>query len=294
MSQINRIVSFLLRHKEFAVNVLSASYPFTKQELKRYKDKLNWEWVCVNENIIWSESLYKEFEDKISLEDLSYNNAFPWTEDFIDDHLIDLFYAVNPQLDVTESGLSYNTGLPWSEDFIKKYEVYWNWIDLSGNDSIPFTIELIEKFRDKWDYDILEFNSAIKRNPELRTYLNIFYNLNSLEERIHSCEFCTKGDEILIEYKGKPISTAFFDCPNFSWADDFASRMRGIMTDENKVRLVADKIQRGDFRHWSIDVLEAFEEYWDYDFLHYADSLTEYIAKTIKSSDRISHAILLL
>jgi len=87
-----RLINFLLGHPEFSINIISQYYPFTKEELIKYSDKLNWVWVSMNEAIVWNEKLYNEFSNKIPLSSLASNNTFPWTEEFIDENLIDLFY----------------------------------------------------------------------------------------------------------------------------------------------------------------------------------------------------------
>ncbi len=92
MEEIDRIINFLGRHTSFAKTIISMGYPFSHDELSIYTDKLNWYWISCNGNIVWSESLFKEFESKINMEAFSGNETFPWTEEFIDEHFMDLFY----------------------------------------------------------------------------------------------------------------------------------------------------------------------------------------------------------
>jgi hypothetical protein len=283
MKEIERIIQHLLRHKEFAKGVISKSYPFTKSELRKYSDKLDWELVSANENISWTESLFNEFGSKINFEDLRENESFPWTEEFIDRYIKELFYNNDPEYGEWKSDFGWNKGLPWSEKFIDKYIEHWDWQFLSMNDNLPFTIELIEKYSDKWRYDLLEYNFGIKATPELKSYLNIFHNCN-IQEDIHNCKFCFKGEEIFEEYKGMPVSPEFIYCPNFNWSDDFASKLRTKIRGENDEKIVVDVLTTKAFNHWSIDVLDAFEEYWHYDTSNFPDELTDYLAFSIKDS----------
>jgi hypothetical protein len=80
LSDPSRLISFLFDHLEFSINIISQYYPFTKGELRKYFDKLDWFWVSMNEAIVWSEKLYNEFYDQISLPSLANNKTFPWTE----------------------------------------------------------------------------------------------------------------------------------------------------------------------------------------------------------------------
>ena len=290
MNDIDRIVAHLLRHKEFGRKVISRSYPFSIAELRKYNKKLEWECISMNNKISWSESLFNEFENKINIEALRYNNSFTWTEEFIDKHIMDLFYEVDPEIGICKSVFALNSGLPWSEKFIEKYAEHWEWEYLSVNYFLPFTIDLIERYKDKWNFHSLELNSRIISDQSLKDYLNVFYNMN-VQEIFHSCDFCYKSEEIFEEYKGKPISPDFFNCPNFNWTTDFASKMRRKLRGENEAKIVVKDIMDKPFDHWSIDVLDAFEEFWDYNALHKPVALTDYIAFAIKKNKRLEEVM---
>ncbi len=281
--EINKIIRHLLRHKEFARSALSISYPFSIDELRKYSDKLEWEWISTNPNILWSEPMYNEFENKIILEALKDNDSFPWTEEFIDKHIMDFFYEMDEEFGVMKSDFGSNEGLPWSESFIDKYIEHWDWNQLSTNRGIPFTIDLIQKYSDKWNFNSLEFNCRIISDPPLRSYINIFHNCDA-HELIHNCPFCYKGEEIFDEYKDRAVSTDFIRCPNFKWSDDFGSKLRSKLRGEGDEQRVVDAIRLNIVNHWSIDLLDAFEEFWDYNIINLPDELTDYLAFAIKAN----------
>jgi hypothetical protein len=284
--ELDRIIEHLLRHKEFAILTISKSYPFNIKELQRYSTELNWECLSMNSNIAWTDSLFKEFEDMIDVQALGYSSSFPWSEEFIDKHIEDLFYEVTPEGEVEKTGFAYNRGLPWSDKFIEKYAEHWDWMWLSMNNSIPFTTELIDKFAERWDFRSLEFNKKIVQDETVKLYLNIFYN-RDVREYFHKCEFCFKGEEIFEEYKGKPYNDQFCTCPNFKWTEDFASKLKQKIKSKEVKKYIARTISNEKFNHWSIDVLDAFEEFWNYYLIYCEDKLTDYLTFALKQNGRL-------
>ena len=289
-TEADQIVEHLLRHKEYAKLVISDAYPFNAEDLNKYSDKLDWIFVSMNSNIIWTESLFKEFEKKIDIGCLGGCTSFPWTEEFIDKYIFELFYEIHEEVEVQKSSFAYNPGLPWSEEFIDKYAEHWDWGWLSRNESIPFTIELIDKYSDKWSYCSLENNIRIVEDDTLRSYLNIFYDCD-VREYFHKCEYCFKGEEILEEYKGRGYSADFCNCPNFNWSTDFASKLKKRLISKEAEERVAWEIVWKPFDHWSIDVLDSFEEFWDYHILHYETKLNDYLAFGLRDSGRLEEVM---
>ena len=241
----------------------------------------------MNSKISWTYSLFNEFEDKIDIEALRDNESFPWTEEFIDKHITDLFYEIDPEIGICKSVFSLNPGLPWSEKFIEKYAEHWEWEYLSVNYFIPFTIDLIEKYKDKWNFDSLELNTRIIAEHNLKDYLNVFYSRNA-QEFFHSCQFCFKGEEIFEEYKGTPVPPDFFHCPNFNWTPNFATKLRLKLRGDNDQDIVVKNIMAKPFNHWSIEVLDTFEEFWDYNTLHIPIAVNDYLAFTIKKNRKLA------
>jgi hypothetical protein len=244
----------------------------------------------MNFNIKWTESLYDEFKDKIYIGALSRCTSFPWTEEFIDKHILDLFYSVTPEGEVEKSYFANNPGLPWSEQLVDKYAEHWDWMRLSMNESVPFTIEMLDKYADKWDYESLEFNKRIINDETLRSYLNIFYD-RDVRQKFHKCEYCFKGEEVLEEIKGEAYNTKFITCPNFNWSENFASKLKKVLRGDEAAKIVVRSMMWESFKHWNIDVLDAFEEYWDYSLLYLVEELNDYIALKIKESRRLKEVM---
>src|SRR5690606_3616481 len=139
LSKQNKIVNFLLRHKKFSINLISNYYPFSKEELRKYNNLLNWGEISANESIRWTEQLYNEFSDKIHHGSLANNKSFPWTEEFIANHYEALFQLDEEGLD--GMFMSLNPSLPFNRNLIDTYKSIWRWGFLSSNPGVPFTIE---------------------------------------------------------------------------------------------------------------------------------------------------------
>jgi len=287
MKEIDQIVQHLLRHKEFALNVLSSSYPFSVTELRKYADILDWFEVSANENIYWTESLFNEFESMIRVDGLRGNESFPWTEAFIDKHIKELFYVDDP-MGEWKSYFGMNKTLPWSEHFIDKYIEHWDLQFLSMNDNIPFTKELIDKYADNWRFDLLEYTLGTKADPELKSHLSKFYNCN-IKDSTHNCKFCFQGEEYLEMYRGKQVSLEFIYCPNFNWPENFASKLKTTIRNREERLMIADIFLHKPFKHWSIDVLDAFEEYWEYDEHIFPRAVCDYLAFAIREADELEN-----
>jgi len=285
----DRVIDFLLRHKEFAKIAISKSYPFRREELIRYTDRLAWNWIGFNNNILWTEKLFYEFEKKINVGMLSNNTNFPWTEEFIDKYLYELFYDLESE-EVEKSSFAYNPTLPWSDKFIEKYAEHWEWMWLSMNEAIPFTIELLDKYIDRWDPEQLVYNERIAKDQSLRARLDTSYDLD-VRIPLHNCEFCFKGEEIYEEYKGNFFNVEFCFCPNFNWTESFASQLRQRIVNHKVAEYLCERITWEHFDHWSIDILEGFEEFLDFDALRCFDVVPDYLAKHLKDSGKLDELI---
>jgi hypothetical protein len=285
----DRVIDFLLRHKEFAKIAISKSYPFRREELIRYTDSLAWNWIADNNNILWTEKLFYEFEKKINVVMLSDNTNFPWTEQFIDKYLYELFYDLDSE-EVVKSAFAKNPTLPWSEEFIEKYAEHWQWMWLSMNEAIPFTTDLLDKYMDRWVCSELEYNQRIAKDQSLRAYLNISYDLD-VRIPIHNCEFCFKGEDLFEEYKGKSLSVEFCFCPNFNWTDSFSAQLRKRIYRHKAAEYLCSRISWQTFDHWSIDILEGFEEFLNFDPLRCISNVPDYLAKHLKDSGKLDELI---
>ena len=97
---------------------LSREFPWTMDTLKKYRDKVDWESVSENYEILWTPAMLELFKHQIDWKKLS------WTD--------------------SETILT--------PDCLEQFADYWDWSKLSGNESVPLDYNTIDRFIDKWDW----------------------------------------------------------------------------------------------------------------------------------------------
>ncbi|MDL2281491.1 hypothetical protein LJC44_00045 [Parabacteroides sp. OttesenSCG-928-G06] len=110
--------------EDLAWKEVSGDLPWSEQLLDKYKDKVNWEKVSGNSEVLWTTSMLEKYKALIDWNELSESSS--WS----------LF----------------------SPEMLEKYKAYWNWPNLSSNRYIKFNRELVSKFADKWDWEQLISN----------------------------------------------------------------------------------------------------------------------------------------
>ena len=65
LSKRNDITSFLIKHPNYFLGLLSSYYPLSQFQLSLYKDLLDWNKISANENINWDDIILDEFKDYI-------------------------------------------------------------------------------------------------------------------------------------------------------------------------------------------------------------------------------------
>lgn len=100
---------FLVDHPKYVLDHVSLRFPFSHQQLTKYRSILAWDLIVCNYNISWSTDMVDEFIDVLFPQDEPY-----WPESF-----------------------SVNDTLPWdSIEFVKRYEHLWDWEYMAENDML--------------------------------------------------------------------------------------------------------------------------------------------------------------
>lgn len=283
----NIIFNFLLRHRDFSIDLISNYYPFTKDELHKYNNLLNWGEISANESIEWTEQLYNEFSEKIDHGGLANNKSFPWTEEFIAKHYEALFQLDEEGLD--GMFMSLNPSLPFSHNFIDTYKSIWRWGFLSSNPGVPFTIELIDEFKDYWIREEFELNERLLSDPVLKLTLGL-NDSRCLISNVHNCVYCYQDMYYVFE-QGTIDLHKIFHCPNFKW-DFYLFQLIKERADEKKeFKDPLIYLEESDTIPWSIELLELFENHWNYHMLSMNPSIGNYIISEINSAGVIDELL---
>lgn len=185
----NEIILFLINHPAYFLGSISSHYTFTKGQLKKYSDVLDWTKISANENINWEVNILDEFQDYIIWDTLTTNPSV-----FVDKSLLDNFsekidwygndnyygdsitanegiYWDNETIEkyadkINFEKLSISTNVDWSETLLDKYIDKWNFTELAHNESIPWSLEMFEKYLDESYF----FYFGVQTNKSLITF----------------------------------------------------------------------------------------------------------------------------
>lgn len=100
---------------------LSGDFPWSEQLLEKYQDKVDWNEVSDNDNMLWTASMLEKFKECIDWDALSRSC-----------HRCIL-----------------------TADMLERFKEYWNWSELSDNGNLELDYELIDRFVDRWDWKVL-------------------------------------------------------------------------------------------------------------------------------------------
>ena len=172
-----------LEIKRIKVSLISLFYPFSKEEILKYKNALyfNDEYIMGNESILWDIDLVEKLKDKIDWQclykvkniklDIHFFRQF-WM--YIDFHLI--IYSQNIEWSeelINEFGEKFD----WSKWLISKeplsniknlrqFKDKLDWGFVSQRIKIDFNENILEEFADKWDWKKLSLNKNLPLNVE--------------------------------------------------------------------------------------------------------------------------------
>ena len=98
---------------------LSESFNWSENLLEKYQDKVDWQNISKNSNILWTIPMIQKFKNRID-----------W----------DLFSQYAERENLTEA-------------VIDAFKDKWNWKELSSNMSWEFSYYLLDKYADKWCWE---------------------------------------------------------------------------------------------------------------------------------------------
>lgn len=126
-------------------------------------------WKELSNELSWTEALLEKYQDKIYWQELSENRNVLWT--------IPMLHKFKPRINWDKLS-RYADENTLTENCIETFKEKWNWGELSDNRSI--TNQLLEKFADKWDWesiinnynrDLFSSNSAIEFYERYKDYI---------------------------------------------------------------------------------------------------------------------------
>ena len=99
-------------------------------------------WKELSNDLNWTEALLEKFQDKIDWQELSENRNILWT--------IPMLQKFKHRINWDKLS-RYADEKVLTENCIETFKEKWNWSELSANRSM--NNQLLEKFADKWDWE---------------------------------------------------------------------------------------------------------------------------------------------
>lgn len=107
---------------EEAWKKLSNDFNWSETLLEKYQDKVDWNEISRNRNILWTIPMIQKFKNRINWDTFS-----------------EYFVKIEGEM-VTEN-------------IIETFKDKWNWHELSQNSDVSLSFELLDKFADLWDWE---------------------------------------------------------------------------------------------------------------------------------------------
>jgi len=168
---------------QLRVDLLSRFYPFSNDEVIKYKSILNFDryHLMNNDSIIWDTEMLESLDDKIDWSaiwkiknikiDLSFFKKYEAKIEFSSIHL-------SKNIEWTDDLLTeYGDRFDWSKwlitkeplstiENLRRYADKLDWSSVSQRINIEFTEEILEEFSDKWDWKKLSANKNLPLSVE--------------------------------------------------------------------------------------------------------------------------------
>ena len=107
---------------EEAWKKLSNDFNWSETLLEKYQDKVDWNEISRNRNILWTIPMIQKFKNRINWDTFS-----------------EYFVKIEGEM-VTEN-------------IIETFKDKWNWHELSQNSNVSLSFELLDKYADLWDWE---------------------------------------------------------------------------------------------------------------------------------------------
>ncbi|WP_318350811.1 hypothetical protein [Aquipluma nitroreducens] len=190
---------------------------WTSELIDKYQDRLNFNYLSMNEQVQWSEQLIEKYKDRWNWGNILMNDSIPWTlpllKKFISCMDTSMFYfqfhpILTGQLDIVEkywdlfcvNAICMNSNLPWKEkDLLTRWKDILDWRGLAGNTALFNDPQFFENNLDKWlngpddKFEILSGNQAL---PWSIQFLERFENRWDWE-KLSQCSYLPWSAELI-------------------------------------------------------------------------------------------------
>ena len=269
LSKSEKVISdFFINDFSLFIDLISEYYPLDKSLIDKYQDRLDWQKLSINENIIWTNDLIESYLDK-----------WYWGNTYDEDG----YYEP-----VRIPGLNTNFSFPWSVDLIKKYNDKCDWNFISKNQNIIWNINLLNELKENLDWSLIMENV----NPHLIIFyidkyidpneLRELKNKNSIFEAFQRCFIWTH--DLIEMYHDRWFCSHLYkieNSPNFLKLIDKYPRIWdwNLLSSNIEILWSDELLSKYEYKWnwqilsentslcWSFELIEKYKNYWDYEEL---------------------------
>lgn len=248
----------------------NSSIEWSEKLLHKYSNYLNFNSVFFNDNpsLKLTLTLYKEFKDKIDIEDLSYVDIELFPKEFIKDNI---------------GVLDWENLKSYTIENLEIFQEKINWDDLSKSEKLTLTDKLIERFKNKWTWDDI---IKIERKNGIPTYIRIFethYFDGTYANIYYDAEIVIDEellDSINRNFVWSHLSRDTNFKNNYSLIEKFENKWDWtLLTYNNSIEWTSELIEKHKNKidwevfslnpnlQWSEELIELYHDYWDWKIL---------------------------
>lgn len=260
MKYFNEVYPFLIKYPSYKKRLIELNFDFSINQLLKLQEDLYWSLLSENKNIKWDDDILLQFKNKWDYEILCQNPSVFFTENTLkklEGKLNFNWLAAYCRNTKWTLGLieKFRNRLSWeaiscanisdiNEDYIWQNRNELDWTFFSSNYDIPWSEDLIRRFEDYWDWQSLYYNSGISFNKELPILL-------PEEERWTFVYGENLNPE---EYIGKWSWTKINNLLIFNWTDE--------LIEKYKQHINFHTLSQSKYVSWSIELIEKYQDSW--------------------------------
>lgn len=281
----SQVKDFFRNHPTLCKSILEYGFKFSIDDLRLQKDSLNWDYISLNDNINWSKSLLKEFENYINWKNLfssrkkheslidealllKYKETVPWQKLFRWRNFRWTSKLLEAALQVGGLNVSQTLLLSgWSLSLVKEYISEIDFSIFCGNRYLEWNDELVSSLSDHIDWGVLSENPALCISHDLLVKFRDNINGEALFGN-YELPWREEGGKYHLDALGISCDVTEFDDYSSDWDASVIYKKISLadfyeMIDAAKCINWAQVSREIDFDN-NIGIIEKYKDYWDW------------------------------
>ena len=267
-TQNEKLIELIYVQPKFFKRTISVGYPFSLEQIEKYRELIDWEELSNNLEIQWNEEVLSKFSDYLDWKNISGNKAIDWSIEKIERF----------KDKINWESFSKNINVDW-QNIIPIYYQKTHWKELTSNESFPWTFENVQQFADKVDshWDYLSENPALEVSDKLINEFSDKIDWSRLSR--NKQRFWT--EEFIDKYQDKLNWNSISGNPSLPWSLSFIklyankidwitlSKNEGVcwseyILDKYKEELAFGWLSENPGLPWTFELVEKYKDEWNW------------------------------